>query len=229
MANKVVYFKGVRLWENLKHWKPTPVRSGSTRKGGTSRRLGKLNARSPNYFYEIAVHTDVKPISTPITGLGYQETFNLAMLQVQKDLIEVSTSLGDLSWCQDDTEYVTLTGVTGVPGGYPGAGTWTYAGAGFVPAAGQYVLLRDPTSGEGFVTLLTSGGAGSAGGTLNEAVASGWEMILIRFFFPSTAYVTMGGWDTANQAEDRHAFDVSYAFESEAHAVYPAAYLLDLT
>jgi len=231
MGNKVVYFKGVRLWENLKHWKPTPVRSGSTRKGGTSRRLGVLNARSPNFFYEISVHTDVKPVALMGGGidLGYQEIFNLQMLQVEKDLIQVSQSLGDLSWCQDDAEVVTLTGVTTTPGSYPGAGIWTYTGSGFTPAAGQYVLLRDPTSGEGFVTLLTSGGGGNAGGTLQQAIASGWEMIHVRFYFPDTAFVTMGGWETATQAEDRHSFDVSYAFESEAHAVSRATYLQDLT
>lgn len=227
MANKVVYFKGVRLWENLKHWKPTPVRTGNTRKGGTSRRLGVLNPRSPNFFYEIMVHTDVKPV-TVVSDLGYQETFNLQMLQEQAALIAVSQSLGDLSWCQDDTEYVTVSAVT-MPGSYPGAGVWSYTGSGFTPAAGQYVLMRNPTTGAGFVTLLTSGGAGSAGGSVSEAVAVGWEMVKIRFYFPNTAFVTMGGWETALQAEDRHAFDVVYSFESTSHAVYASGYAMDLT
>jgi hypothetical protein len=228
MGNKVVYFNGVRLWENLKHWKPTLVRTGNARKGGVSRRLGKLNPRSPNFFYEVMVHTDVKPVAA-YSDLGRQETFNLQMLQVQKDLVEQSNALGDLAWCQDDAEYVTVAAPIGMPGTFPGAGSWGYTGAGYVPAAGQYALLRDPASGEGFVTLLTAAGAGVAAGTVKQTVTAGWEMVRIRFYFPDTAFVGMGGWETAVQAEDRHAFDVTYAFEASAHPVYPAGYTMDLS
>lgn len=228
MGNKVVYFKGVRLWENLKHWKPRPVRSGNSRKMGTSRRLGKLNSRSPNFFYEIDVHTDVKPV-TALTGLGYQETFNLQMIQVQKDLIENGNSLGDLCWCQDDSEFVSVSGPPANPGSFPGAGVLPYTGSGYVPAAGDYVLLRDPASGAGFAMLLTAGGGGTLAGTFKEEVSVGWEVVLIRFFFPDCAFVTSGGWDTAQQAEDRHAFDVTYAFETADHAICKAAYVQDLT
>ena len=232
MANKVVYFKGIRLWENLKHWKPTLVRTGASRKGGVSRRLGVLNSRSPNFFYEIAVHTDVKPAvigGGALADLGFQETFNLAMLQVQRDLVEQGNSLGDLAWCQDDTEVVTIDSAVSNPGSYPGAGTAHYTGSGWTLAVGEYALFRDPASGEGFVALLTAVGGGVVGAAFQQEVAVGWEIIRIRFYFPTTAFVTMGGWETAVQAEDRHAFDVTYAFESASHAVAKAGYVLDLS
>jgi len=228
MGNKVVYFNGVRLWENLKHWKPTLVRTGSSRKGGASRRLGKLNPRSPNFFYEVMVHTDVKPVLA-YSDLGRQETFNLQMLQVQQDLVEQSNALGYLAWCQDDAEVLTIGAPITMPGSFPGAGAWGYSGGGYTPAAGQYALLRDPTSGDGFVTLLTGAGAGTATGSVQQTVSAGWEMIRVRFFFPNAVFVGMGGWETVTQAEDRHAFDVTYAFESDSHPVYPAGYVMDLS
>lgn len=227
MGSKVAFFNGHRLWQDLKHWKPTPVRAGPARKMGLARRLGTLNAKSPNYFYEVSVHTSVHPV-TAVSDLGRQETFNLQLLQVMENLIEASTEPGYLSWCQDNTEYVTVSGVT-PPGSYPGAGAFTYTGAGFVPAAGQDVLFRDPTSGAGFCARLTAGGAGSGAAPFAEAVAIGWQVVLVRYYFPTACFVTLGGWDTATQAEDRHAFDVTYQFEAAAHSVYRPSYLMDLS
>lgn len=232
MGKRVVYFHGVRLWETLKHWKPTLTRAGNSRKIGVSRRLGKLNARSPNFFYEIAVHTAVSPAvigAGALADLGYQETFNLQMLQVQKDLVEQGNALGDLSWCQDDTEVLVVGTVGAMPGSYPGSASWTYTGAGWTPAVGDYALIRDPSSGEGFVTRLDVVGGGSITAIVKQEILSGWEIIRVRFFFPDTAFVAMAGWETAVQAEDRHAFDVTYAFESGAHPVYPAGYIQDIS
>ena len=227
MGNKVAYFNGIRLWENLKHWKPVPVKAGQARKTGVARRLGALNPKSPNFFYEIQVHTSVTPVDA-VSDLGRQETFNLQLLQVMAGLIEASTALGYLSWCQDDTEVVTVSGAAN-PGSYPGAGTLSYTGAGFTPAAGQDVLLRDPDSGAGFVTRLTSGGGGNAAAIFQEEVSAGWEMILVRYYFPGVEFVTLGGWETATQAEDRHAFDVAYTFTAAAHAIYKTGYILGIT
>jgi hypothetical protein len=191
MGNKVAYFNGIRLWENLKHWKPTPSRSGQTRKIGTSRRRGRLNPASPNYFYDIAVHTDVKPV-TAVSDLGRQESFNLQMLHVQKSLIEASRSLGYLSWCQDSDEYVTIDAITN-PGSFPGAGTGTFTGAGFTPAVGQHVLFRNASTGEGFCAELTAAGAGTFGAVFEQTVSIGWEIRLVRYYFPDVAFVTVGG------------------------------------
>lgn len=223
MGNKVAYFNGIRLWENLKHWKPTPARSGSTRKTGTSRKRGRLMPHSPNFFYDIVVNTDVKPV-TAVSDLGRQESFNLQMLQVQKTLIDASAEVGYLSWCQDSDEYVTVATATN-PGSFPGAGTGTFTGAGFVPAVGQHVLLRNASTGVGFCTELTAAGAGTFGASFVSAVSAAWEMRLVRYYFPDTAFVTVGGWDTASQAEDRHAFNVAYYFESESHPIYKAGYV----
>jgi len=227
MGNKVCYFRGVRLWENLKHWKPSSVRAAPTRKTGLSRKLARSNPRSGNFAYDVAVHTDVKPV-TAISGLGRQETFNLAMLQVQAALIGLSDEAGPLSWCQDDAEYLTVSGVT-PPGAYPGSGVVSYTGSGFTPAIGDYCLFRNPTTGDGFVAAITAIGTGTVTAILPEAVAAAWEIVLVRFYLPTATYLGISGWDTATQAEDNHAFDVTYTFEVTSHAVYKAAYAIDLT
>ena len=63
-----------------------------------SRKLAKQSPYSPNFIYEIAVHTKVDPVTALVsTHLGRQETFNLQMLQVEKNLIEQSDGLVDES------------------------------------------------------------------------------------------------------------------------------------
>ena len=224
---KTSYFNGIRLWEVLKHWKPGSVRTGQARKQGTGKKRGKLMPHSPNHFYEILVHTAVNPV-TALSGIGRQETFNLQMLQVQASLLNASGELGYLSWCQDNSEVLDVTGVT-PPMAYPGSGTVTYSGSGFVAAAGQDVLFRNPTTGAGFCARLTSGGGGTLQAVLQEAITSDWEVIRVIFYFPGVNYLTMGGWETATQAEDRHTFDAMYSFEADEDVSFATAFSMNLS
>jgi hypothetical protein len=231
MAVKVAYFNGVRLWQVFKHWKPSIARGAQTRKMGVSRVLGKQNPHSPNFIYEIEVHTTVEPV-TAISGLGRQETFNLQMLKVEKTLIDASANLGYLAWVPDSEATITPTSVSN-PGAYPGTATVNYGGSpAFTPAVGQYVLLRNPSTGAGFVTLIASGGGAGPGAftcVIPEAISTSWRVLLTAAHFTDVVFDALQGWESVTQAEDRHAFDVAYIFSSAAHPLWASAYDPDLT
>lgn len=240
MGKKCFFWRGVRIFGTLIRWKPFAIPLSSIEKQGTSRLLGELSVQSRNYLYDIKVTTQVEPQETytaPDTALtiGRQGVFNLKFGQYQKQIVGLArgkraVALGDLSWCEDDAETLGISGVT-PPGGptYPGAGVIAFTGLGFVPAEGQYVLLRERTSGEGFVTQITGiPGAGFFACVLNQEVTTDWEVFLVRFFYPNTAYVQIEGYDNPTQVDDCWTPELVTAFKSKSHMVYPSTYAFDL-
>lgn len=223
-TNKAVFFKGIRLWKGLKYWRPVPASQAQGDKAGISRKLGRLSHRSPNFLYDIIVHTSVPPV-TAIGDLGRQESLNVTMLQVLKALVEASTPPGDLAWVQDITEKLDITGVT-PPGSYPDSGTIAYTDGtkGFTPAVGDLVLIRQAGGPNGFVTTLTAASPGSISCVLDEAIDASWEVLLVRYYFPECKFSQFTPWEATTQAEDSVAFDMGYLFRSQAHPVWPSEY-----
>lgn len=229
-GDKVVYFNGVRLWEWLKHWKPTPTRGAPIRKTGVARKLSKQNPHSPNFTYEIAVHTSVRPVTALAgTHLGRQETFNLQMLQTEQKLIEQSDGHGYLAWVQDNSWSITPTAVIN-PGSFPGTGTIQHGvSPPYTPAVGNLILLRNPTTGDGFVSPILSLGTNEFQLSFAQSVSTSWRAMLVEFYFPEAVFENLQGWESASQAEDRHTFNATYLFTATAHLVYPSGYTVDLT
>lgn len=235
MGKKCFFWKGVRVLGSLKSWKPIAIPQSPIERTGTSREMGKLAVRSRNYLYDIKVRTSVSPRSTLTVGgnsdldIGPQGVLNLTVLQWQAQMVGLAygaDGLGDLSWCEDDAQKLTVTGKTN-PGTYPGTGTVQYTGAGFTPTAGEKVLLRNKTTGHGFVTQVIGTGAGSFTASFSEALAdTGWEVYLIRFYYPSTAYLQMEGYENETQSEDKWIPDLTISFKSQSHPAYPSAYAI---
>lgn len=225
-TNKRVFYKGIPLWKGPKYWRPTPNAQGQGGKMGLSRKKGRMAHRSPNFLWDITVHTSIPPIeANVIEDLGRQETLTNIMGQLQAILVEASTPLGDLSWVQDKSEVLDVTSFV-APGSYPGASIVSYNDGtkGFTPGEGDYVLFREPVGMAGFVTQVTSAGVGTIGAVLQEAIDATWEVYLVRFFYPQTAFVNVGAWEAASQIEDAFAMDIPYLFRSESEQVQAAKY-----
>lgn len=231
MGAKAFFWKGLKVLGTLMSWKPYGIPLSPAEKQGTSREMGELSVRSRNYLYDIKVKTNLSPRTTLDLGndltIGPQGVMNLTFLQWQATAIGLSSTLGPLSWCEDVDEKLDVSGVV-APGAYPGVGTVSYAGAGFTPLAGMYVLLRDPESGEGFVTFVTGVGGGAITCVLDNAIDTDWDIVLIRFYYPNTAFRQVDGYETATQVDDKWIPDLTTSFKSKSHPVYPTDYLIDL-
>lgn len=234
MGKKCFFWKGVRVLGSLKSWKPYAIPQNAIERSGTSRVMGTMGVRSRNYLYDIRVKTAVNPKETMTVGgnsdldIGPQGVLNLTFLQWQALIVGLAggpDALGDLSWCEDDAQKLTVSSVA-PPGGYPGSGVVTYTGSGFTPTVGEKVLLRKKTNGHGFVTEITAVGGSTFTAILNEAVDSTWEVYLIRFYYPDTAFVQVDGYETETQVDDKWIPDLTTAFRSKSHPAYPASYLL---
>lgn len=235
---KTFYWHGIKLLGSLMSWKPYGLPQSPIEKSGTDRVRGRLNPRSRNFLYEITTKTSVPPqssltVAAPSASLsaGPQVSMNLKFLQWQALMIDHSTALGPLSWCEDEDEHLVVATVV-PPVGYPGTVSLTYTGAGFTPAINMYVLLRNLETGDGWLGRISSVGASSmdvqdcpSAALLPEA---DWEIVLIRFAFPDTAFMAVDGYDTATQSEDKWIPELTTKFKSQAHAVYPPSYVMDL-
>jgi hypothetical protein len=204
--------------------------------GGLSRKRGRIKPRSPSGLWDVFVFTSIPPVTEIDTTVGRQATHHLEVLQTQERLNNEAQAYGYVSWVVDEAHKLDV--VNNETGG--AAVVVEYSGSGFTPAVGQDVLLRNPSTGEGFVTrILALPGAGQM--TLNlqkydldrELVAvditSGWDILLVAYYFPFTGFERMTWREVPSQGEDKHSLDVQYAFVSESPAVYRTAYARDLT
>jgi hypothetical protein len=235
MGAKCFYWHGIKILGSLQAWKPFAIPQSAVERAGTDRTLGAINPRSRNFLYEITTRTSLAPQSSLVLGtsldIGPQGVMNLTFLQWQALMVSLGKTLGPLSWCEDVTEVITPTSV-GAPGAYPGTVTINYAVSGFTPAAGMDVLLRNPTSGAGWVGRIGAVGAGTFT-VLNCPSAAylpttSWRAVLIRFYFPDTLF--MGGveYENETQVDDKWIPQLTTRFKSQAHPVYPAAYTITL-
>jgi hypothetical protein len=235
MGKKCFFWKGVRVLGALKSWKPYAIPQSQIERQGTSRVMGAMGGRSRNYLYDIQVRTSVSPRVTLTVGgnsdldIGPQGVLNLTFLQWQAQIVGLAAGtdfLGDLAWCEDDEQMLTVTGRTN-PGSYPGVGTIVYTGSGFTPTVGEKVLIRNKTTGHGFVTEVISAPGGSFTASFREAVdASGWTVYLIRFYYPDTAYNRVEGYENETQSDDKWIPDLTVSFKSQSHPAYPTSYAI---
>lgn len=234
MGAKAFFWHGIRILGTLMSAKALPIPQSPIEKQGTARLMGKLSTRSRNYLWDIRTKTHVEPQAAiereDCLAAGRQLRFNLKVTQFYGLMLAHAQELGDLSWCEDDTEVIEPDTVTN-PGAYPGALAVTYTGTpAFEPIVGCYILARNPETGDGWVRRVTAIGTGTF--TLEaapEAVDDTWEFVLIRFHFPDTAFIQPDGYETVTQADDCASQDFNLTFKSQAtSAVYATAYIQDL-
>ena len=234
-GSTVCFYNGVRLWKNAMTLRANPRSGAPSTKIGLGKKKGRVYPRSPNNFYEIMVSTSVPPVTAISTAVGRQATHHLYMLQTQKRLVDQSRSYGYLSWVVDEEYVLTVSG-----GPYAGANqVVSYTGSGFVPASGQYVLVRNASTGDGFVTQVEGTGVNTLtidcqNRNLDRALASvsvtaGWKIYLVAYHYPYTMFLNMAWGEAESQGEDKHSMNVQYVFESESDVVNASAYDLDLT
>lgn len=228
-------FNGVKLWQNAKTLRAEPS-SQIGRVAGLGKKKGRIKPRSPNALYDITVFTSIPPVTEISTLVGRQATHHLEVLQTQARLVAEGRSYGYVSWIVDESHKLDVTnsetGGTGV--------VVEYTGSGFTPAAGQYVLFRNPSTGEGFVTAISAVNPGVSitvdlqkrnldRGLDNVNITSAWDILLTAYHFPYATFERMSWREVPSQGEDKHSMDVQYSFVSESDAVYQSTYTRDLT
>lgn len=226
MTTKAAFYKGVRLFQNLQGWEPTPS-SESARRTGVLRSLGEIVAESPNHFIDLSVLCAVRPV-TASSPMDRQTTFNVLMDQVLDRLISVNAALGPVAWCQDDTQYGTVSGSHSA--GSSVAVAHGALGGSWVTAANRYVLFRNPDTGAGFVAIIQSRTSGSVTCDLEEAITSSWEIWNVQLHYPSMRFVTMSRGTPNVPSGDYHRTgpQVEYQFEGKGRVVVATALQQDI-
>lgn len=248
MGVPLAFFNGVRLWQTALNARERPATGAETRKSGLSRTRGLMNPRNPNFTSTISVSTTVLPIDgdTPnskaaFSGYTRQATRMIYILKTLKQLRDQSMSFGDVAWVEDEDEYASITG-----GPYTGATGVTLSAPGFTPASGDYVLWRNPATGDGFVTAV----AGYAGSVLSttlqsytlerdrttglpilqdRTITSSWLCYRVAYYWPRSSPILMDDPPAPARAEDKYAMNVSWQFVSETDAVFSTNLSVDLT
>jgi len=224
---KAVYFKGVRLWENLRWWHEAAPRQGESVALGVEQQNALLVPDSPNFLRSIEVTTEVAPVSAT-DDLSLQATIHAALMQERIRLHAVADSLGDLAWVEDDSQYATVTnsetagsGVV-VEHGAP-QGSWT-------TEAGHYVLVCKKSSGLGFVSQITArnGGTPSVTIDLEVNIDNTWVLIPIAFHFPDVKYEDMDAGEPESAGSDKYRALVLYTFQGGTDPVFATDHDIDL-
>lgn len=222
---KAVYFHGVRLWENLRYWTVSASRQGEMAFLGVKQSLSSLNPESPNFIRDINVFCEVAPVSAT-DDLSVQATIHAALMQKETQLIGVADELGDLSWVEDITQKGNVSGsetagsAVVVEHGALG-GSWT-------SEAGHYVLVRNPSTGAGFVSVIQARAAGSVTIDLDVDITSAWDLVNVAFHLPSVAYLRMDPGAPNQAADDKWRSSVGYVFQGAADPVFATDYNIDL-
>lgn len=238
MGSTICCHNGVRLWKNAKTLRAMPAAQGATVKGGMSKKRGRVSNRSPNHLYEITVFTSIPPVTQISAAYGRQATHHLYNLQTQAALVGQSRTYGHLAWVVDDDVKQDVaspaTGGAAVTVTLDSFSNWT-------PIAGELVLLRNPVTGDGFVSTITFVGSGPPytircdlqrtdinRATEDVDITTAWKVYRCAYYFPMTQFLRPVWREVPSQGEDKHSFDVQWQFRSEEHAVYATAAALDL-
>jgi hypothetical protein len=175
-----------------------------------------------------------------LTGCNRQTSKMLYLLRTQEMIVD-QTGFGYLSWCEDDAQYLTVSGT----GPWSGVNQQVdVSGSGFTPVTGQLVLLRNLSTGAGFVTAVEAYGGGKItvdcqryslvrSRTTNVpvledvSVSPGWVVVRVWYYYPLTVPLTSEDGPAPTQAEDAHSMGIQYQFVTESKVVYPAGLTFD--
>lgn len=223
---RAAYFKGVRLWEALQEMPAWAARTGAKDYEGVRQRNKGANPQSPNYERACDVRCVVEErapnaVSLYETGTAIENT----LLDVEDRLRDVSTTAGDLCFCEDNARKADVSGnETAGTAVVVGHGT---PGAGWTPAVGELVLFRNPSSGAGFHSTITAVGAGTVTCDLDANLTSSWDMVRVERVFPDAVYERMTKAGVRDESDpELDCREVIYTFTIYGDPVLPTASLI---
>lgn len=226
MSFKAVFFKGLRLHHSFRQWNPS-TGGEAARVPGVLRKNAVLFPYSPSYTWSVDVDCWVDPIYSAVDAdVDVFDTVQLALLQMHKDLIDHSAAgFGSLAYVQDTDRVSSVNGVVSV-----GLAVIPLTSEGFTPVAGRYVLLVDPTSGEGGVVQVVS--YSSPNLTVNLPASIGaldtdWKVYDIAVHWPNARFLNMT--HGAPIGVGRHRESVIYSFECQEQPIIASDYQQDLS
>lgn len=218
MSAPAFFYGGIRLADNAKGWRPSPSRGDQGQQQGVTRRYAYLLPDSPNWTHDLDVETDVAPVSAR-SGLDKRTTLAIDQSTIQADLMALSQSgLWDVSWCADDTRKGNVTGAFA-------AGVRDVShdalGGSWVTTAGDYLLLRNPTTGAGYCLQIQSRTAGTVRLSLPVAITTDWDIVDIQAFYPFMMFVRMdpGTYPSGDPVADTFRPEAHYLFVGNARPV----------
>lgn len=183
------FYAGIRLRDNEARYRA--VYSGDVdTDGGVTRKTGTINPDSPNFRGAIEVATEVAP-NTAHGSLARTTSLEIVLAACAAELRTAAWgALHPLSRSEDDTKKAAVTSAVALVG--VASFTIGAAGGGWVPAVGEYVLVREVGGPDGFVSPILAVPGGNVTLYAEQAIpASGWEIIRVELHYPHTKFVTM--------------------------------------
>lgn len=224
---RAAYHFGVRLWEEALDVPGFAERSGAMEYEGVRRTRKGANPESPNLERPLAVRCAVRERAQGATA-GYETgtTLDNTLYTVEAALIAQMGALGPVALTEDEARRATVAaGASAGPAVVVSIGT--PAGA-WVPAAGQLVLFRLKSTGEGFTATVAAVGVGTITCLLPQAITTSWEVLRVDRVFASCAYRTMERSPIAGADDpELHIPEVTYRFQCFGAVSVPAASVLE--
>lgn len=223
---RAFYFGGIRLLDEGQKWSSSPARGSEIVNVGVRRTYARPDPYSANFTRGLRVVCR-HDLVTAYSDMNEADTLDAKLMQHEAALIAMSRSNADVSRVPDDTRNVAVTGnaATGpqaVPVGVP-AGGW-------VPTPGRLVLFRNPTTGAGFVTSVTSYVANSLGASLALPVTNAWEVLDVVAVFPEAMFLRMEqGGISVDQRTDEWRPEIAYEFVTASDGVWAADHRVPVT
>ena len=215
------FYHGIRLPECALGWRPVPSLSDEGKAQGVTRLYGSLNADSPSWFHDVEITTDIGVVSAA-SGLDKRTTLAIQQASMEADLMAAGQVLGALAWCMDASRKGSVSGT------YAGVTDVSHGtlGGGWVTAAGDYVLIRNKTTGEGFVTVILSRTSGTINVSLAQSITTDWEIVDVQLHFPSARFSRMdpGTYPAGDPAADTFRPEVHYYFTSNTRPIQATRY-----
>lgn len=185
------FYGGIRLRDNVVGFWPSEQVTTEGFSSGMLRAYGANNPDSPNVRIDVEVACEFGPVASR-AGLSRIAATEIDLAYMGRNLHRLSaTGLQFLSYAPDDTKVGAVTG-----GPYAaGVRTITHGalGGGWTTAAGAYVLLRNPTTGEGFVAAISARTGSDVTLTVptGYSVTSSWYLVDVSLVYPSVQFLRM--------------------------------------
>ena len=226
---RAFFFNGVRLWEQGEEWHTSASRGARSDGIGVDQMHGYINPASPNWSRQVSVTTFIGLV-TAYGDLSRADTLDAMLHQLESRLIAQSKTLGNLSRCTDSDRRAVVTGGPYAANEAAQPVSLGAPGGGWAPAQDRLVLLRNPTTGDGFVTPITAIPiAGSISVVLPVQVTSAWEAVDVVAYFPSVQFDGLRpGVASPDDRTDEWRPSVEFAFTASADPVYAAAHLVPM-
>lgn len=224
---RAAFYKGVRLWEVAQVTPGWAARGGSSEHEGVRQTYAHANPESPNFKRPIKVKCVVTPQTLPQTYAKRGDVvIENTLLDVEEDLIGVSTGLGHLSYSMDEEQRAAVT--TGAASGNNRTVKMATRAAGWTLTTGQLVLFRKASTGAGFVTAIENVSGDDIVVDLAATIDSTWAGVHVQRAYVDVQFLGMDGGGPRDMESDPEIDrkEVTYEFVGYAGVLLPSATLL---